>query len=111
MRAILILGAIIMAWPDDMRAMSAAIEKTRRKDPDSPWIVPRDLPSPRLKDEPTLKEELDQSLFFQQLEERLKKRPLPARSPAPYGNQFLPRDSDKYPRIDENAPIKNPWGN
>ena len=110
MRAILIIGVLFMPWHDDMKAVSAAIA-AQREAPSSerPRIVPRNLPPPQLKDELTMQEMMDQSSYFKMLEEYLRNRP-PPQPDLPYGNKFLNPENKKY-RIDENAPIKNPWGN
>ena len=101
-----------MPWHDDMKAVSAAIAAQRDQDPNRPRIVPRGLPPPQLKDELTMQEMMDRSRYFQMLEERLRNRPPPPPPPpGPYGNPYLNlQDKEKY-RIDENAPLKNPWGN
>ena len=107
MRAILILvGVLLMSWPDDMRAVSAAIDNTRRQ---APPTVPY-APPPRLKNEPTFREMIEQSRELQMIEEELKRRPPPPQPDLPYGNRFLTPNNKKY-RIDENAPYKNPWSN
>jgi hypothetical protein len=88
-----------------------AVARESGQAPDRPRMVPRDLPPPQIQNEPTLKEMMDRSLYFQLLEEHFKKNPPKPLTPGPHGNQYLPSKDDRFPRVDENAPIRNPWHN
>ncbi len=90
--------------------MQGAVARESGRPLDRPRMVPRDLPPPQIQNEPTLEEMMNQSLYFQLLEERLRNRPPTPPRQGPYGNPYLSPDRGKY-RIDENAPIQNPWRN
>jgi hypothetical protein len=92
--------------------VQGAVARESGRAPDRPRIVPRDLPPPQITDELTLKEMMEQSPYFQILEEYFRNNPPPSPRPRPgaYDNPYLTPDHLRN-RVDENAPIKNPWGN